>query len=52
MPEENAQNPSMHIGKKFSTQEDIYLPVKALSKHVSVFGQSGSGKTVVCKILI
>ncbi len=52
MTEKNAQNPSMHIGKEHSTQEDVYLPVKALSKHISVFGQSGSGKTVVCKILI
>ncbi|MCK4973327.1 MAG: DUF853 family protein, partial [Candidatus Heimdallarchaeota archaeon] len=52
MPENNAQNPSMHIGKEHSTQEDVYLPVKVLSKHISVFGQSGSGKTVVCKILI
>ncbi|MBY9001125.1 MAG: DUF87 domain-containing protein [Candidatus Heimdallarchaeota archaeon] len=52
MSEKNEQNPSMFIGKEFSTQEDVYLPVKTLTKHISVFGQSGSGKTVVCKILI
>ena len=52
MSENNIKNPSMLLGKEHSTQEDVFLPIKALNKHISVFGQSGSGKTVVCKILI
>ena len=43
---------SLLLGKEHTSGEDIYLPASALKKHVSVFGQSGSGKTVACKILI
>ena len=43
---------SLLIGKEHTSGEDVYLPASALKKHVSVFGQSGSGKTVACKILI
>ena len=43
---------SLLIGKGHMSGEDVYLPASALKKHVSVFGQSGSGKTVACKILI
>ncbi len=43
---------SLLIGKEHTSGEDVYLPVSALKRHVSVFGQSGSGKTVACKILI
>ncbi len=52
MSDKNRPNPSLYLGKEHSTEEDIYLPLQALSKHVSVFGQTGSGKTVACKILI
>ena len=47
------KNPtSLLIGKDNETDENVFLPSKALNKHISVFGQSGSGKTVLCKILI
>ncbi|MHA1399955.1 MAG: ATP-binding protein, partial [Candidatus Heimdallarchaeaceae archaeon] len=40
------------LGKSPKTEEDITLPIKALKKHIAIFGQSGSGKTVACKIVI
>ncbi|NPD87447.1 MAG: DUF853 family protein [Asgard group archaeon] len=43
---------SLLIGEDNETKENVFLPLKALNKHISVFGQSGSGKTVTCKILI
>jgi DNA helicase HerA-like ATPase len=32
--------------------EQAYIPLSALSRHVAIFGQSGSGKTVVLKRLV
>jgi len=52
MSDTGKQPQDLFIGTDHSTDEAVYLPVKALNKHVSVFGQSGSGKTVACKILI
>ena len=47
------KNPSsLFLGLEHSTDEEVLLPVKALNKHICVFGQSGSGKTVACKIII
>ncbi len=46
------QPPALFLGTEHSTDEPVYLPLKALNRHISVFGQSGSGKTVACKILI
>ncbi|MCG3215871.1 MAG: DUF853 family protein [Candidatus Heimdallarchaeota archaeon] len=43
---------SLLLGNEHTSKEEIYLPTSALKKHVSVFGQSGSGKTVACKIII
>ncbi len=52
MSDKDELSPSLHLGVNFDTKEDVFLPSKALNKHISVFGQSGSGKTVACKILI
>jgi len=52
MSDTGKQPPALFLGTEHSTDEPVYLPIKALNKHVSVFGQSGSGKTVACKIII
>ena len=52
MSDKGKSSPSLYLGKEHSTDEDVFLPLKALNKHISVFGQTGSGKTVACKILI
>jgi len=52
MSDKHRPNPSLYLGKEHSSEEDVFIPLKAISKHVSVFGQTGSGKTVACKILI
>ena len=52
MSDTGKKPPALFLGTDHSTDEPVFLPVKALNKHVSVFGQSGSGKTVACKILI
>ncbi|MHA1259467.1 MAG: helicase HerA domain-containing protein [Candidatus Heimdallarchaeaceae archaeon] len=46
------ESSSLLLGVDQLTNEEFKLPVKALKKHISVFGQSGSGKTVACKILV
>jgi len=52
MSDTGNKSPELFLGTEHSTDEPIFLPVKALNKHISVFGQSGSGKTVACKIII
>ncbi|UJG41875.1 MAG: DUF853 family protein [Candidatus Heimdallarchaeum aukensis] len=44
--------PILSLGKSKETGEEVTLPTKALKKHVAIFGQSGSGKTVACKVVI
>jgi len=39
-----------HIG--FEGKEEINIPFESLKKHFIALGSSGSGKTVICKILI
>jgi hypothetical protein len=52
MSDENEPIPSLLIGEEHTSKEDVFLPVGALTRHIAVFGQSGSGKTVACKIVI
>ncbi len=49
---ETTSAPRLYVGKNPQTEEDVSLPVKALKKHIAIFGQSGSGKTVSCKVVI
>ena len=43
--------PELNIGTDNKSKK-ISLPLNSLKKHLAVFGGSGSGKTVLCKIVI
>ena len=40
------------IGKNLETQKDTIFDLNNLTKHAAVLGTTGSGKTVMCKVLI
>ncbi len=55
MTEESSEDlltDTLILGKNPDNDEYISLPAKALKRHVAIFGQSGSGKTVACKVII
>ncbi|MHA1685996.1 MAG: helicase HerA-like domain-containing protein [Candidatus Heimdallarchaeaceae archaeon] len=51
MAENSERNEELFLGTNADTGEEVFLPVEALVRHVAIFGQSGSGKTVACKII-
>ena len=42
----------LELGTNLSTETPFVLPSEALLKHVAVLGSTGSGKTVLCKVLV
>jgi hypothetical protein len=44
--------PELNIGTDKKTNKKISLPLESLKKHAAVFGGSGSGKTVLCKVIV
>ena len=41
-----------YLGNNRSTGEAVHIPQKIFKRHFSALGASGSGKTVLCKILM
>jgi len=42
----------LNIGRDQSTAADVSIPAEVLRRHVAVLGATGSGKTVLCKVLV
>ncbi len=45
-------DPALNVGADLSTGAPVAIPVSSLRRHVAVLGSSGSGKTVLCKVLV
>jgi type IV secretory pathway VirB4 component len=40
------------IGRELDNQKEVYYNLNNLTQHAAVLGTTGSGKTVMCKVLI
>ncbi|MEM9458167.1 MAG: helicase HerA-like domain-containing protein [Myxococcota bacterium] len=44
--------PMLSLGRRRDDDEPVELPMRALLRHAMALGSSGSGKTVLCKVLV
>lgn len=44
--------PMLSLGRSRDDDEPVELPMRALLRHAMALGSSGSGKTVLCKVLV
>ncbi len=49
---ESSPSGRLELGMNLSSETPFVLPSEALLKHVAVLGSTGSGKTVLCKVLV
>ncbi len=40
------------VGKDLGTGREVGLPIESLRRHLAVLGSTGSGKTVLCKVVV